>query len=64
MAGRTQVKQTGGRGKDSKSCTHHWVIAPRNGPTSRAVCKLCRAVRQFRNASDDYVEDGVGRKAV
>ncbi len=60
---RRQIEGKARRGKRSKLCTHHWVIAAQGGPTSRAVCKLCQAVRQFRNASDDYVGDGVGRKA-
>ncbi len=60
---RRQVERKEGRGKRSKPCTHHWVIAAQGGPTSRAVCKRCQPVRQFPNASDDYVGDGVGRKA-
>lgn len=31
-------------------CPHHWTIAPPNGPTSRGVCALCGAEREFRNS--------------
>jgi len=31
-------------------CPHHWIIESPNGPTSRGVCKLCSAEREFANA--------------
>ena len=31
-------------------CSHHWVIASPNGPTSVGVCKLCGVEREFRNS--------------
>lgn len=32
-------------------CRHHWLIqSPHDGPTSRGVCKLCHAVRDFPNS--------------
>ncbi len=63
MARRNQIMRTAGRGKRSRSRTHHWVVGAQEGPASRAVCKLCQAVQQFRNAADDSVKDGGGRKA-
>ena len=30
-------------------CRHYWVIDPPVGPTSRGVCHLCGAERQFSN---------------
>ena len=30
-------------------CSHHWIIEPPAGPTSRGVCKLCGAVKEFDN---------------
>ena len=34
------------------NCTHHWLLATPNGETSRGVCKLCGAVRHFKNSED------------
>lgn len=28
---------------------HHWLIESPNGETSRGVCKICGATREFRN---------------
>ncbi len=30
-------------------CTHHWMIEPPMSATSTGICKLCGAVREFRN---------------
>ncbi|MBI4233242.1 MAG: hypothetical protein HY686_02250 [Chloroflexi bacterium] len=32
------------------TCAHYWVIDTPSGPTSKGVCKLCGAVREFRNS--------------
>ena len=32
------------------ACTHYWVIASPNGPTSQGVCKLCGERAEFRNS--------------
>ena len=32
-----------------QACTHHWLIAPPSGPTSKGVCRDCGATREFRN---------------
>ena len=37
------------KGKDT-GCTHYWVIASPNGPTSEGVCKLCGERAEFRNS--------------
>lgn len=31
-------------------CRHYWIIESPNGPTSRGVCKLCGAEKEFRNS--------------
>ncbi len=40
-------------------CSHHWVIAPAEGPISLGVCKKCDLVRQFKNS----IEWGDGRES-
>lgn len=30
-------------------CAHHWVIESPSGPTSRGLCTLCGAEREFPN---------------
>ena len=30
-------------------CHHHWLIDSVGGPTSKGVCRLCGAERQFKN---------------
>ena len=30
-------------------CRHHWLIDTAGGPTSKGVCRLCGAERQFKN---------------
>ncbi len=34
-------------------CRHYWVIDSAGGPTSKGVCRVCGAQRQFKN----YLED-------
>jgi hypothetical protein len=31
-------------------CAHYWLCDPPGGETSKAECKLCGEVREFRNA--------------
>lgn len=31
-------------------CRHYWIIESPNGPTSRGVCKLCGAEKEFQNS--------------
>lgn len=38
---------------DAQACTHWWVVASPNGPTSKARCKKCKARRSFPNSSYD-----------
>jgi len=35
---------------EQPQCRHHWLIETPQGATSKGVCKLCGAVREFRNA--------------
>jgi len=30
-------------------CTHYWIIASPDGPTSRGICKYCGAEKEFKN---------------
>ena len=30
-------------------CSHHWVIQDGDGPTSSGVCRLCGALKRFKN---------------
>lgn len=39
----------------SATCHHEWICEPPCGPTSRAVCKLCKATRTFNNVERDYM---------
>ena len=34
-------------------CRHHWLIDSAGGPTSRGVCRLCGAERQFKNSLEN-----------
>ena len=36
---------------DAVPCKHHWVIDAANGHTSRGVCQLCNAMREFENST-------------
>ena len=43
-----------GKSKDADArqkvkCAHHWMIESPTKPTSRGICKLCGAEREFRN---------------
>lgn len=35
--------------RNQSSCKHHWIIETPDGETSRGVCKLCGAVKDFEN---------------
>ena len=34
---------------DSNKCPHYWLIDPPKGPTSKGICKLCGASKEFNN---------------
>ena len=34
-------------------CHHYWIVDSPNGPTSRGVCKLCGAEKEFNNYGPD-----------
>ena len=42
-------------------CTHHWVIDPPQGPTSRGSCARCGQERFFDNTPTIYGRGGDGR---
>ncbi len=37
---------------ERRTCGHHWVIQPADGPVNLGVCKVCRETREFRNYLD------------
>ena len=37
-----------------EQCAHYWIIEASRGPTSRGVCKLCGAEKEFLNKIPDY----------
>ena len=37
------------------SCRHHWIIDTAVGVTSKGVCKLCGAEKEFLNVIDDSI---------
>lgn len=39
-------------------CRHHWVIESPQGATSRGVCRLCGAEREFPNSAQDSLWEG------
>lgn len=53
----TREVAAGGR-VPRRSCHHHWVIDPPNGPLSAGHCKLCGRKRKFPNSSEDSIWDG------
>ena len=42
-------KDADARRKVKVKCAHYWMIESPTRPTSRGVCKLCGAEREFRN---------------
>jgi hypothetical protein len=64
------VLETSGIGvaeQATAECRHHWRIASPNGATSNGTCKLCGAIREFPNSTNesvwdnDHGEGGLGR---
>jgi len=41
-----------------EQCHHYWVIESATGPTSKGVCKLCGAVKEFSNRLQDTRWEG------
>lgn len=37
-------------------CPHYWIIEPPKGPTSKGVCKLCGASKEFNNQYSAHVD--------
>ncbi len=46
---RHKLREAPGKPVAREECRHHWIIESHRGPISRGVCKLCGAVREFRN---------------
>ena len=43
-------------------CQHYWVIEQPNGPTSNGKCKVCGAIREFKNSIQGSGWDRDGRR--
>ncbi len=41
-----------GEKDDLSECRHHWIIESPTGPVSRGICRLCDAIREFKNYID------------
>jgi len=57
-----QLQQTSAaESQEAPTCRHHWVIDSPQGATSRGVCKICGAEKEFRNSAGDslWESDGV-----
>jgi hypothetical protein len=44
--------------QEAPQCRHHWVIESPHGATSAGRCKLCGALKQFRNSAEDTLWEG------
>ena len=42
--------------KEAKCC-HYWIIEPADGPTSKGICRLCGAEKEF----DSFGPDSLSR---
>ena len=51
---RHKVKDVPKKRISEDECQHHWVIEVADGPTSRGVCKICGAKKEFINSMPDY----------
>ena len=40
---------------EDTTCRHYWVLKSPMGEVSQGVCKYCRKVRGFKNATEDFV---------
>lgn len=49
--------------KQGVNCSHHWVYAAPNGPTSTGVCKLCGKRGKGANSITQEFFPVMGRKA-
>lgn len=49
----TKVKTAPEEQVAQSNCRHYWVIEPPKGPTSRGVCQLCGAEKEFQNFMSD-----------
>lgn len=49
---------------DAEACAHHWMLESPNGALAFGRCRTCGAVREFRNATTDYVWDEERKSAL
>lgn len=47
---KSKLKEAPRKSAKESKCRHYWVIEDASGPTSRGVCKLCGAEREFHNS--------------
>jgi len=52
-------KDTDAKREVKVKCTHYWMIESPTRPTSRGVCKLCGAEREFRNFMAYGLAEGI-----
>lgn len=44
-----QIAGLGTSDSDFQECQHHWVIQEADGPISSGMCRLCGALKEFKN---------------
>lgn len=49
---------------EAVTCAHHWVLESPNGAVSRGRCRACGAIKEFRNATTDFVWEEERKSAV
>ena len=49
MVAVTEKSIISGDGQHPNQCSHHWVIDGAGGPTSKGICRLCGAEKDFKN---------------
>ena len=47
---RQKVKEVSEKRVPEVECHHYWLIEGAKGPTSRGVCRLCGAKKEFLNS--------------
>jgi hypothetical protein len=52
MRNRNDVKEK--QSAVQTACRHYWVIETADGPTSRGICKICGAEKEFYNSWSAY----------
>jgi hypothetical protein len=64
MARETFVKTLTEQEAQAAVCAHHWVLETPAGAVSRGRCRICGALKEFRNSTTDFVWEEERRSAV